>query len=156
PEGLTLKQRPRVKFREDIQPLLELNCVACHREGHFKGGLRLDERELAFRGGDSGPGIVPFQPKKSHVYTSTTLSADDDALMPPAKKGGPLPKEKIELLASWIEQGGSWPDGVVLSPKKPEEIAGDEPTVVSNIYKKVMANLRVTKQADMKLYTNTI
>lgn len=156
PEGLTLKQRPRVKFREDIQPLLELNCVACHREGYSKGGLRLDERELAFKGGESGPGIVPFQPKQSPVYTSTTLPPDHDALMPPTKKGGPLPKEKIELLASWIEQGGSWPDGVSLSPRKPEEIAADEPTVVSNIYKKIMANLRVTKQAEMKLYTNTI
>ena len=156
PEGLTLKQRPRVKFGEDIQPILEFNCVACHREGHARGELRLDERELAFKGGDRGPGIVPFRPKDSPVYTSTTLPPDHDDLMPPAKKGGPLPKEKIELLANWIEQGGSWPDGLTLSPKKPEEAAVDEPTVVSNIYKKIMADLRVTKEADMKVYTNAI
>ena len=34
----TLAQRPRIKFAEDIQPILEFNCVACHRDGHAKGG----------------------------------------------------------------------------------------------------------------------
>src|SRR5215210_1063646 len=32
PENVTLQQTPRVSFVKDIQPLLELNCVACHRE----------------------------------------------------------------------------------------------------------------------------
>ena len=157
PETEKLAQRPRVKFAEDIQPLLELNCVACHREGYVRGGLRLDTREHAFRGGDSGPGIVPFQPKKSPVYTSTTLSPDDDALMPPKAKGGPLPKEKIELLASWIEQGSSWPEGVTLMPKKPEEVkGGDELATVTAIYRKIMSNATARVEADMKAYSNAI
>jgi formylglycine-generating enzyme required for sulfatase activity len=157
PESLTLQKTKRIEFAKDIQPILELDCVACHRDGHSKGGLRLDERDPAFKGGDSGPGIVPFHPKESRVYTSTTVRPDDDALMPPAKKGGPLPKEKIELLARWIEQGASWPDGLKLVPKKPEEVpGGDELAVVTAVYNKIMANLRVKSQADMKPYTNTI
>jgi len=110
PESITLEKSRRVDFATDIQPILELNCVACHRDGHDKGKLRLDERDLAFKGGDSGAGIVAFRPKESRVYTSTTVSPDDDALMPPAKKGGPLSKDKIEMLAKWIEQGASWPE----------------------------------------------
>jgi formylglycine-generating enzyme required for sulfatase activity/mono/diheme cytochrome c family protein len=157
PDSITLEKTRRIDFVKDIQPVLELNCVACHRDGHDKGSLRLDERELAFKGGDSGVGIVAFRPKASRVYTSTTLSADDDALMPPAKKGGPMVKEKIELLAKWIEQGASWPDGLKLTPKKAEEVPGaDELATVTGIYKKIMANLKEKTQADMKAYSNSI
>lgn len=156
PETTTLKQVQRIDFAKDIQPILEFNCVACHREGHAKGGLRLDTRELAFKGGDSGPGIVPHRPKQSPVYTTTTLKPDDDALMPPAKKNGPLPLEKIELLAGWIEQGAVWPDGLTLEPKKGEDAKGDELATITGIYNKIMANLKVKSAAEMKAYSNTI
>src|SRR6185503_7329060 len=59
PESAKLEQVPRVNFVKDIQPLLELNCVACHREGHAKGDLRLDNKSDAFKD------IVPFQPKRA-------------------------------------------------------------------------------------------
>ncbi len=157
PEHLVLQPTRRVDFAKEIQPMLELNCVACHRADHAKGGLRLDERDLAFRGGENGPGLVPFRPKASRVFTSTTVAPDDDALMPPKNKGGPLAQEKVELLARWIEQGASWPEGLKLVPRKPEEIpGGDELAAVTAIYGKIMANLRVKSTAEMKPYTNTI
>src|SRR5687767_10778239 len=147
PESVTLKQTPRVLFVKDIQPILELNCVACHREGHDKGDLRLDNKSDAFKD------VVPFQPKKSPVYTSTTLAADDDDLMPPANKGGPMPKEKIDLLRLWIEQGAVWPDGITLVPKKAEEAGGDEQQIAANVYKLIVEK---SKQTEHKSYTNTI
>jgi formylglycine-generating enzyme required for sulfatase activity len=156
PANATLAQRPKIKFAEDIQPLLEFNCVACHHDGKAEGGLRLDERELAFKGGNSGAGIVLFRPKESKVYIVTTLSKDDDDVMPPAKKGGPLAQEKIALLSGWIEQGAPWPDGVKLTQKKAEDAKGDELAVVTAIHKKLMANLKVRAQAEMKAYTNDI
>jgi formylglycine-generating enzyme required for sulfatase activity/mono/diheme cytochrome c family protein len=157
PESITLQKVARVDFVKDLQPILELNCVACHREGHSKGGLRMDERDLAFKGGDNGAGIVAFRPKQSSVYTSTTLSPDDDGLMPPKAKGGPLAKDKIELLAKWIEQGASWPEGLKLTPKKAEEVpGGDELATVAGIHKKILANLKVKTEAGMAAYTNTI
>ena len=157
PDSIKLEKTARVSFVKDIQPIFELNCVACHRDGHDKGGLRMDERELTFKGGDNGAGIVAFRPKESSVYVSTTHPADHDDLMPPAKKGGPLPKEKIELLAKWIEQGASWPDGVKLTPKKAEDVpGGDELATVTGIYNKILANLKEKAPADMKAYTNNI
>ena len=157
PEGLALAPARRVDFVKDIQPLLELNCVACHRDGNSKNGLRLDMRELAFQGGDGGAGIVPGRPKSSSVYTSTILPKDDEKLMPPAKKGGPLPKDQIELLAGWIEQGAAWPDGLTLTPKKADEVAGsDTLAAVTEIHKKIMANLKARSADDMKPYTNTV
>jgi formylglycine-generating enzyme required for sulfatase activity len=157
PENLTLKQTKRIDFVKDIQPLLELNCVACHREGHDKGNLRLDVKSEALKGGDDGPAIVPRRPKQSPLYTTTILPADHDDLMPPANKGGPLPKEQTDLLLSWIEQGAYWPDGITLVPKKKEEIAGgNEEEVVANIHKLIVSRLKETREADMKPYTNTI
>src|SRR3954470_16519715 len=91
PTALTLKQTPRIDFVKDIQPVLEFNCVACHHEGHVKGGLRLDKASEAFKGGESGPAIVPHRPKASRLYTSTILPPGDEKLMPPKNKGGPLP-----------------------------------------------------------------
>jgi formylglycine-generating enzyme required for sulfatase activity/mono/diheme cytochrome c family protein len=157
PEGLTLKQTKRVDFVKDIQPLLELNCVACHREGHDKGNLRLDVKSEAFKGGDDGPAIVPRRPKQSPLYTTTILPADHDDLMPPANKGGPLPKDQTDLLLSWIEQGAIWPDGITLVPKKKEEIAGgNEEETIADIHKLITSRLKVTTEAEMKPYAMTI
>jgi formylglycine-generating enzyme required for sulfatase activity len=157
PDGLTLKQTKRIDFVKDIQPLLELNCVACHREGHDKGNLRLDVKSEAFKGGDDGPAIVPRRPKQSPLYTTTILPEDHDDLMPPANKGGPLPKDQTDLLLSWIEQGAVWPDGITLVPKKKEEIAGaNEEETVASIHKLIMSRLKVTTEPEMKPYTTTI
>jgi formylglycine-generating enzyme required for sulfatase activity/mono/diheme cytochrome c family protein len=159
PGDTVLKQTKRVNFVKDIQPILEFNCVACHREGEVKGGLLLDSKGDAFKGGDNGSGIVPHRPQQSRVYTSTTLSEDDDGLMPPKKKGGPLPKEQIELLKSWIEQGAVWPEDLKLVPKKREEVPGaDENVTVAEIHKLISsrASNMPASSADMKGYTNTI
>jgi formylglycine-generating enzyme required for sulfatase activity/mono/diheme cytochrome c family protein len=157
PDNETLAAVRRVDFVKDIQPLLELNCVACHRDGHDKGGLRLDDKSSAMKGGDSGVSIVPGNPKASKVYTTTILPADHDDLMPPAKKGGPLPKEQTNLLRDWIIQGAEWPDGLALTPKKAEEAAGaNEPQTVASIHAKIVANLKEKSPADMKPYTNSV
>jgi formylglycine-generating enzyme required for sulfatase activity len=156
PEAVTLTKVQRFDFVKDVKPILEFECVACHREGHDRGGLRLDTRELAFKGGDSGLGIIAFRPQKSPVSTSTMVSADDDKLMPPANKGGPMSKDKITTLAKWIEQGASWPDGLTLVPKKREEMVGDEKATVAAIHGKILKQPAARTQADMNGYTNFI
>ncbi len=156
PESMTLQKVQRIDFTKDIKPIFEFECVACHREGHDKGGLRMDTRELTFKGGENGDGIVAFKPKKSRVYVSTTLSVDDDGLMPPAKKGGPLPKDKIATLARWIEQGAPWPEGVTLLPKKKDEAGGDETTTVAAIHAKIAKEVVALEASAMKPYTNLI
>lgn len=157
PEGLTLSVRKKINFAKDIQPIFEFNCVACHREGHDKGDLRMDEKELAFKGGESGTGIVRGSPDKSPIYTTTILPADHDDLMPPSNKGGPLPKETTELIRAWIEQGAPWPDGLKLTPKKAEEAPGANDAVTSaDIQKKILSHLKVTEEKDMKPYKDLI
>lgn len=157
PDEVKLAAVKRVDFVKDIQPILEFNCVACHREDHKKGGLRIDTKDLAFAGGDSGKGIIPGNLKDSLVYTSTAVATNDEKLMPPLVKGGPLKKEEIDLLAGWIEQGAEWPVGVTLTARKKEEAPGaDEGATIANIYQQIQARLDVHTEAEMKPYTNTI
>jgi formylglycine-generating enzyme required for sulfatase activity len=125
-EGITLETTPRVEF-EAIQPILEQNCVSCHKEDESKGGLQLHTREAALTTGDSGPSIIPFDPEASLSYTLCNLPEDDEDLMPPAKSGGPLAKEQIEQLRLWIAQGAVWPDGVTLEPKEKAAGASNSP-----------------------------
>ncbi len=157
PDGLTLAAVQKIDFVKDIQPILEFNCVACHRDGHAKGGLRLDVKEAAFKGGESGAGIVPGKWKDSPVYTATTLSANDEKVMPPKAKGGPLAKDMSDLLALWIGQGAAWPDGLTLVPKKADEAPGaNEALTVAEIHKMILTKLNVKAETEMKAYTNTI
>jgi mono/diheme cytochrome c family protein len=43
-----------IDFATQIQPLLARSCHKCHGPDHQKGGLRLDRRDAALRGGDAG------------------------------------------------------------------------------------------------------
>lgn len=157
PDGVELKQTKRIDFVKDVQPILEFNCVACHKEGHDKGKLRLDTKELAFKSGENGPTIVPFFAEKSISYTYTTLSKDDDNVMPPAKKDGPLAKEKSDILKEWINQGAPWPDGITLTPKKAEEgTGGDTMALAVLIHKRIMEKTKEKASADMQKYNEVI
>jgi formylglycine-generating enzyme required for sulfatase activity/mono/diheme cytochrome c family protein len=156
PAGVKVEQKTRVSFEKDIKPIFEFNCVGCHREGHDKGGLRMDNQADTFRGGDNGKGVLPFDAKASSVFTSTALPEEDEGLMPPKNKGGPLPKEKIELIRTWIEQGAVWPAGLALEPKKLEEQTGDEKAVAAEIHKRIQEKLDVKTEAEMKNYSVTI
>ncbi len=157
PDGVTLETVQRMDFVKDVQPVLEYNCVACHREGEDKGKLRLDNKAMAFTSGEDGPSFVPFHPEKSSSYTTTVLATDHDDVMPPAKNGGPMAKEKTEVLRQWIAQGAPWPDGVVLTPRKVEEAAGaDNLAAVTAIHETIVKTTREAAAADMKPYQETI
>ena len=97
----------KVDFAKEIQPILTKSCVECHGAEKQKGKLRLDTREAAIKGGESGPSIVPGKAETSDFYKRVILPAGHDDIMP--KKGDPLTKAQIELVKNWINQGADWP-----------------------------------------------
>ena len=99
--------RAEVDFAAEVQPVLEAACVRCHREGKAEGGLRLDTREAALAGGDSGPALVPGDAAGSSLYASAALPADDPAAMPPDEP--PLAPRQLASIKAWIEAGAPWP-----------------------------------------------
>ncbi|HJN89018.1 MAG TPA: SUMF1/EgtB/PvdO family nonheme iron enzyme [Verrucomicrobiota bacterium] len=164
PEGLVINQLRRIDFVKDIKPILEESCVSCHREEHDKGDLRLDERRYAFGGGEADPSVVPFDLEKSTLYLTAILPADHDDLMPPTKKGGPLPQKQLDLLRDWIVQGAAWPEGVKLKQvrrdtgEKPEATGSlaAAPKLVVDIRNKAVESLIKQLEPTMKSYKEEI
>lgn len=150
PAGQTLTQQKKVRFVKDVQPILEYNCVACHRADYDKGDVRMDTGKDLFAGGDSGPGVVPGEPDKSWVHLTMIMPEEDDLLMPPTKKGGALPPEEIEIIRLWIEQGAWMPSEAKLQRKKKEGPKTDERDTVTKIREMIMANLPATTEKGMK------
>jgi cytochrome c553 len=96
----------RVEFDRDVRPILAKHCFACHGPDKQRGGLRLDRKADALKGGDIGPVIVPGKAAES-LLVRLAAGADPDRLMPP--KGERLTAEQLATLRAWIDQGADWP-----------------------------------------------
>lgn len=95
-----------IDFVRDIQPILEASCYKCHGAAKVRGGLRLDDREAAMRGGESGPLLVAGRSSDS-LLLRRILGLDGDDPMP--KEGEPLTPAQVALIRAWIDQGAQWP-----------------------------------------------
>jgi hypothetical protein len=100
-----------VDYQKSIRAILSDNCYHCHGpdEKTREGDFRLDVRESAFASRESGAGIVPGKPVESLLYQRIT-SSDPFQKMPPPDSGRKLTAEQVELIRTWIEQGGTWKD----------------------------------------------
>jgi hypothetical protein len=96
-----------VDFEKQVRPLLMARCSECHGAKEQEGGLRLDARHTALKGGDSGAVIVPGKSGESELLRRVT-SSDEDERMPP--EGEPLSKSEVDLLIRWIDAGAVWPE----------------------------------------------
>jgi mono/diheme cytochrome c family protein len=96
-----------VDFARDVRPVLADGCFSCHGPEKQRGGLRLDRKSDAARGGDSGVVIVPGKSAESLLLRKVT-SADPAERMPP--KGDPLTAEQVDRLRRWIDSGAAWPE----------------------------------------------
>jgi hypothetical protein len=95
-------------FEKKIRPVLVEHCYSCHSQQakKLRGGLFLDSREGARRGGDSGPALMPGHPDKSLLIRA--LRHEADLAMPPK---GKLPATVIADFVRWVEMGAPDPRG---------------------------------------------
>jgi mono/diheme cytochrome c family protein len=108
-------------FHESVLPILRENCFRCHGEKD-NGGLKLDSRDAARKGGDSEiPAIVPGDPAASELLVRVG-SDDEFSKMPPTGDG--LTPQQIETLTQWVRSGASWP-----SPPLSEREAAFAPVI---------------------------
>jgi hypothetical protein len=94
-------------FESRIRPVLVDRCFQCHsaESEKLKGGLRLDSRDGALKGGDTRGAIVPGHPEKSLLIEAIRYS-NVDLQMPP--KGRLTPEQTADFTA-WIQMGAPWP-----------------------------------------------
>jgi hypothetical protein len=109
-------------FEAKVRPVIVEQCGKCHGPDKPKGGLRLDSRQAALDGGDSGPAIVPGNRDESLLLTA--ISYQDEALKMPPK--GKLAPEQVADLTRWVLEGARWPgpsaDAAVAPRKGPLQI----------------------------------
>src|SRR5262245_36008917 len=112
-------------FADKVKPLLDSRCVSCHGPDKVKGGLRLDSRDAAIKGGDAGPAVVPGKPAES-LLLQAVMHAKKDLEMPPKER---LTTNDIAVLERWIQDGAPWPKdqtlAILTSQAAPGERLGD-------------------------------
>src|ERR1700734_1426044 len=57
-------------FESKVRPVLAGTCLKCHGVSTHKGGLRLDSRDAALKGGDPGGAAVPGNPDASPMIAA--------------------------------------------------------------------------------------
>src|SRR5580704_191599 len=90
-------------FESKIRPVLAGTCQKCHGVSTHKGGLRLDSRDAALKGGDSGAAVVPGNPDASPMIEAINYRGLE---MPPT---GKLKPREIQALVEWVKMGAPWP-----------------------------------------------
>ena len=73
-----------------------------------EGSLRLDRKDEALRGGNSGAAIVPGKSAESRLVTYVAATSDDDMVMPP--EGERLSETEVAMIRRWVDQGVPWPE----------------------------------------------
>lgn len=86
-------------FEKDVRPILKAHCFQCHgEEGEMKGGLDVRLARFLFKGGKSGPAVVPGKAGESHL-----LELVKEGEMPKGK--AKLKDADIAKLEAWVAQG---------------------------------------------------
>src|SRR4051812_43343835 len=155
-----------VDFEKDVRPILETNCVRCHnpKGTDFEEGktdVDLSTKASAFEVVST---IVPGNPDKSKLYTTTIAADDAKKLMPPRNKVtgamDRLAKAQTEVLQRWIAEGAAWPDSAMPLVARKKDAgtgpAGSEQTVVEDIYKKIVTSPLPVSEKEMQPFKATI
>lgn len=96
----------KVEFARDIQPIFRQNCYGCHGPAMANAGLRMDRKSSVFR--DQLRRVVPGSSQNSFLLHRLE-GGEYGTPMPPT---GPLKKEQVAMVKTWIDQGAPWPDNL--------------------------------------------
>ena len=99
--------KKEITFKNDISPILHDYCLGCHvpgGKGYEKSGLDLRTYESLMKGTKFGPVVTPGNSLTSTLNVLVSGHADPAISMPFGIKGG-LPKDKVDLLNKWVNQG---------------------------------------------------
>ena len=99
---------PRISYHQDVYPVLQQNCFACHTPphgaGYLKTGLDLTSYESLMRGSAYGPVITPGNSRQSTLNMLVEGRAGPSMRMP-RDRDHPLTDREITILRLWVDQG---------------------------------------------------
>jgi ankyrin repeat protein len=118
------KKVQKIDFAQQIKPLLERSCAACHSGEKPRSLFRIDGREAILKGGASGAAaIVPGYSEKSPLIDCVSGKVPESEMPPRAvrERFPAMTTDEVGLLRAWIDQGAEWPTGVLLNSPKIEK-----------------------------------
>jgi hypothetical protein len=118
PQARMPKDVQKIDFAQQIKPLLERSCFACHSGEKPRGLFRIDRRDAILKGGASGAaGIVPGHSEKSPLIAYLSGKAPESEMPPRAVRDRfpALSPDEVALVRAWVDQGAEWPTGVSLA-----------------------------------------
>ncbi|HYK62714.1 MAG TPA: DUF1592 domain-containing protein [Bryobacteraceae bacterium] len=123
-----LSAQRSVDFSKDVQPILNENCILCHKGDAAPAGLQLDTAAGLLKGSSSGAVVLPGDAAKSVL--AQRISDASGNQMPPNE---PLAKEKIALIVDWINQGAKAdvPPSQSTQAAPPAKLRGPAPAIAS-------------------------
>ena len=96
-----------VSFSQDVKPIIDKNCLACHKEGG-KGfeasGFSMVTYDDLMKGTKFGPMIISGDSAGSNMIVLMEGRADPSISMPHGTMD-PVRKTDIETLRLWVDQG---------------------------------------------------
>lgn len=104
----------KATFENSAAPIFQKYCNSCHNADDMEGDLALDTPAGIAAGGESGPALLPGDPKSSRMIRMMTGQLEPK--MPPDDAEGPNQTE-IEKLMTWIEDGAVVSNEISLAPK---------------------------------------
>jgi hypothetical protein len=97
-----------VDFSQDVQPILNKNCIACHGGVKEAGEVSFIFRDQVIGKGESGKTVVvPGKPEVSEMI-ARIITDDEDDLMPKPEHGPRLSDADVGTLRQWISEGAVW------------------------------------------------
>jgi uncharacterized membrane protein len=96
-------------FVNDVKPILERNCLACHSTNSNPSRLNLSGPEVLHIARAGQRFIVPGKPNESLVVTAIMRKGGHANLMPRVDLS--LTEDQVAVIREWIESGAAWPTG---------------------------------------------
>jgi hypothetical protein len=112
------KNERKIDFVQQVKPLLERSCTACHSGATPRGLFPIDGRDALLKGGASGEAaIVPGHSETSPLIGYVSGNVPDLEMPPKAqrKRFPGLRADEVALLRAWIDQGAEWPKDVLVA-----------------------------------------
>ena len=91
-------------FKGSVRAVLQAKCVKCHSGERLEGGFDMNTRELAVKGGERGPAVVPGDHAKSLFWQLTAHAKEPHMPYERAK----LSDSDIAKIAEWIDLGAPY------------------------------------------------
>lgn len=104
--GCARDEPPAVSFTKEVKPILDAQCVECHRQGaagYEASGLAMDTYAGLMKGTRFGRIIIPGDSLTSNLVVLIEGRADPSIKMPHGERS--LSPGEIALIKTWVQQG---------------------------------------------------